>query len=563
MSSEKEMLSILIGEMTNIYEKWSTLVIDLSKERDSGEVLVLFQEFFFGAHNLKAGFEFVGLTDYSKYIHRVEDLFQAAKQGSIPVDAELKALVIEITLHLGSCIETLKDGKSTDPHIQVLTQKIDKLKAPASAPAAEATVDPVVAQILAESAGPKISDEESQRRRDREQMVSVKSIKLDDLLNLIGDLTIRFQVFRHKVMQDRLLKEKEQENLESILRDIGQLKEIAVDLRMQPVKSLLSRLQMVALDAAAKMEKDVTFQRDGDDVLLDKSVVDRLAESLSHIIRNAIDHGIEKPELRVQTHKPATSTLKVHVQENGPNVIIEISDDGRGIDPDFIFRKAVEKKLISADAVLSTVEKTELIFLPGFSTAEKVTVFSGRGIGMDIVKVTTKSLGGKIEVLSTVGSGTTFRISIPAQMSLVDALVVRVDSEKYGIAKQDLAQIIDLADYHIDHRTDSPSVMNFHDERVPLERLNERLMSRNRIRASIEEEIKTNGGSVGILIKSDKGHVAFCVDEVIQMQQVFVRPLQENMVDHDAFMGSTVFSNGEPGLMLNVLALVKSVERAG
>ena len=260
--------------------------------------------------------------------------------------------------------------------------------------------------------------------------VRVNTEKLDSLMDVVGELVI---------VQSQLLESSRQVTGESsaLQRNVAQLSRItkelqstAMSLRMIPIKPTFQKMERLARDLARDFGKKVLFATSGEDTELDRTVVEEIADPLVHMVRNALDHGLESPSVRAAAGKAETGSLHLRAYHQGSNIVIELTDDGRGIDPDKILRKAREKGIVSATAQLTRDEIMALIFAPGFSTAEKVTAVSGRGVGMDVVKRNIEKLRGKIEIASEVGKGSTFKIKLPLTMAIIDGLVVRVGASQ-------------------------------------------------------------------------------------------------------------------------------------
>ncbi len=259
----------------------------------------------------------------------------------------------------------------------------------------------------------------------------VNTEKLDSLMDVVGELVI---------VQSQLLETARAhgENGSPLQRNVAQLSRItkelqhtAMALRMIPIKPTFQKMERLARDLARDFGKKVHFETSGEDTELDRTVVEEIGDPLVHMVRNSLDHGLEPTADRLAKGKSETGLIHLKAYHQGSNLVIELQDDGRGIDPDKIYKKAVEKGVIAAGAAMSRDEILTLIFAPGFSTAEKVTSVSGRGVGMDVVKRNIDKLRGKIEISSEVGRGSTFKIKLPLTMAIIDGLVVRVGDDRF------------------------------------------------------------------------------------------------------------------------------------
>src|SRR6266700_7463298 len=314
-----------------------------------------------------------------------------------------------------------------------------------------------------------------------ENVLRVDAERIDNVLNLVGELIIAKSMMQQSVFEfarrypKDALRARFADAMGFQARVLSDLQRSVMKIRMVPVEQLFRRFPRLVRDVARHCGKEVELAISGEDTDLDKSLLDAIAEPLTHLVRNAIGHGIERAEERTRSGKPAQGTLRLSSYHHGNQVIVEVSDDGRGIDVQKIKAKAVQQGLISSDEAsrLSEAEILELVFRPGFSTAEEVTEISGRGVGLDVVQAVLHRLKGTVEIATRAGKGTTFRLKLPLTLAIIKALLFRVDQRLYAIPLNSVAQISRAHESEL-HRVDSHEVLQLRNQVLPLVRLGHR-----------------------------------------------------------------------------------------
>jgi two-component system chemotaxis sensor kinase CheA len=276
---------------------------------------------------------------------------------------------------------------------------------------------------------------------------------------------------------------------------------------------------------------------------------------LIHILRNAVDHGIEDVSRRIGSGKKESATIKISATQTAAHVSICVSDDGQGLQRERIFNRAVEKGLIAPNSVLSENEIFDLIFLPGFSTAEKVTDLSGRGVGMDVVKRAVQDLGGRIEIQSEEGKGTTIQINLPSNLSIVDAIVVHLGKNRYAVPIQDIEEVVQTATMSQEKVGGNGRVINLRGHVLPLEQLST-FLPNNEVDDSNQLE------RVAIIAKKNSVSVAFEVDRIVGQQSIVVRQLDSKMKTIPGFSGGTILQDGEPGMIIHLPSILNQFENS-
>ncbi len=320
---------------------------------------------------------------------------------------------------------------------------------------------------------------------------------------------------------------------------------------MVPVEQLFRRVPRVIRDVAKARGKEVGLQISGQDTDLDKSILDTLAEPLIHLVRNAVDHGIESPEERVKAGKPAQGTIRLNAYHQGNQVVIEISDDGRGIDRAKVIKKAIERKVISQEEAgrLSDAEGLHLICHSGLSTAEEVTAVSGRGVGMDVVKTILDRLKGSLYIDTKLGQGTTFKLQVPLTLAIIKALLFRVGERLYAVPLTSVLEIARAKESEI-HRVDRNEVMQLRDEVLTLVRLSRLAKTKGRGKRLFIIVITLSDRKFGLI-----------VDKLVGEEELVIKALDDALVATDLVSGASILGDGTVVLILNIQAVIERVGR--
>ncbi|WP_174811942.1 chemotaxis protein CheA, partial [Salinadaptatus halalkaliphilus] len=388
-----------------------------------------------------------------------------------------------------------------------------------------------------------IDRDDEETIENESQSVRVDVEQIDDLLNLVEGLVTSRVRLRHAVDNDLDLDaiDTELDDLEDLLTD---LQGTVMDVRLVPVETVTNRLPRVVRDVAREQDKEVAIDIRGSDVEIDRTILDRLRDPLVHLVRNAVDHGIEPPEERDAATKPREGQIEVRATRTRDQVTITVSDDGRGLDPDQLTAEAVDAGVITEDEArsLSDDEAFELVFHPGLSTAEEVTDVSGRGVGMDVVERTVTELDGTISVDSEPGSGTTVTMTLPVSLAIDDVLFVECGGEEFGIPT---TAVHDVEPVEAAETVDGESVLAVGDERYSV--------------LSLADELETPSSDAenGMLvrIRDDVRPVALECDSVRGQQEVVVKPFEGFMRDIPGISGATVRGRGEVVTILDVTTL--------
>jgi two-component system, chemotaxis family, sensor kinase CheA len=377
---------------------------------------------------------------------------------------------------------------------------------------------------------------------------------LDKLMNLVGELVLaRNQVlqFANRLKDPGFLAASQRLNLITT-----ELQERVMKTRMQPIGNIWGQFPRTVRDVALGCGKKVAIEMEGKETELDKTIIEAIKDPLTHLVRNSVDHGIELPEERVKWGKDPTGRLILRAFHEGGQVIIEISDDGAGLNVERIHQKATERGVITAEQATRMTEREifNLIFLPGFSTAAKITNVSGRGVGMDVVKTNVERIGGTVDVQSTFGQGTTIRVKIPLTLAIIPALVVTCGGDRYAIPQVSLLELVrleaDEAGKKIELVHGSP-VYRLRGRLLPLVYLNQELKLAPDVRAA------SNGdGAVNIVVlRADERQFGLVVDKINDTEEIVVKPLRKQLKTVKTFAGSSIMGDGKVALILIALSL--------
>ncbi|WP_295899078.1 chemotaxis protein CheA [uncultured Vibrio sp.] len=377
--------------------------------------------------------------------------------------------------------------------------------------------------------------------------------KVDGLINLVGELVIT-QSMLNEIGNDFSIDklDKLKEGLDQLLQNSRDLQENVLNIRMLPMSFAFSRFPRLVRDLCGRLEKQVDLQITGENTELDKTVLERIVDPLVHLVRNGIDHGIEIPEVRRESGKPEEGIISLNAYHQGGAIIIEIKDDGAGIDCDVLWKKAIEKGVLAADSrreEMTDKQVLNLIFAPGFSTADEVSDISGRGVGMDVVKRNIEELGGHIEVDSKLGIGSHFTISLPLTLAILDGQLVKVGSEVYVIPLLTIIESIQISPEHIKHASGGVELYRLRDENIPILRLQDEL--------EMGESGPLND-RILCFVEAAGTRVGLVLDELLDQQQVVIKSLESNYSKVPGISGATILGNGAVSLILDIQGLITS-----
>lgn len=396
------------------------------------------------------------------------------------------------------------------------------------------------------SPAPKTEKAPSSPAQPADESIRVALSKIEKLNNLVGE----FVILQTVLEQRRFIHIQDELSVKSItqLSKISkEIQDISMSLRMIPLKQTFQKLSRTIRDTALALGKDVELTIDGENTEIDKTVLEKLADPLVHIVRNAVDHGLEIGADRTQKGKSPKGNIKIAAYHEGSNMVIKVTDDGKGIDPNVLKKKAKEKGLNVNVATMTDAQAINLIFHAGFSTKEQVTEVSGRGVGMDVVKTNIEIIGGKVDVSSTVGSGSEFKIVLPLTLAIIDAFVVEAKPERFVLPVTHVRESLILRSQDVKYLTGVGNVLNLRDEVLPLYSLSQMFGS---------QKAKFDPGQTVIIYHNYGDPFAVAVDSIIQQQQVVIKKIGQEIKQKEGLMGACILGDGRPTFILDLIEVI-------
>ncbi|MEA9479447.1 chemotaxis protein CheA [Xanthomonas campestris] len=537
-----------IVEAQEILDRLGEQLVSLEQAPDEADQL---NAVFRGFHTLKGGAGFLAIKPMVQLCHAAEETLGMARSGQAVLQAHHFDAAQQSLDYLQAMLDAMGSGDPV-PHApaSLIAQFDAKSGPPAvkSAPKAAALAAVPAGQAPA-AAGAKAAPKAAAKSggAEAEQTVRVDTKRLDAIVNLIGELVLSRN--RLKTLRTRLRDEELDRAVSTLDIATARLQTAVMRTRMQPVSKVFSRFPKVARDVARTLSKEVELELIGAETELDRNLVEALADPLVHLVRNAIDHGIESPALREATGKPRSGHVRLSAQQEGDYVSIEIQDDGAGIDPERLREIARNKGLIDAEAAarLSTDECLHLIFMPGFSTKAEVTDISGRGVGMDVVQSRIRELSGQIQIQSELGRGSRFMIRVPLTLAILPTLLVQAGEAVYALP---LARVVEVL-----HAPQSS--LGWFDGRAVLDRRSHTLPLID-LRRWLGVPAEQPPLLTVVLLQAGETRFGLVVDQVRGREEVVIKPLPRALRGLPGYAGATLIGDGRMALILDVDGLRSS-----
>jgi len=386
--------------------------------------------------------------------------------------------------------------------------------------------------------------------------IRVDISKIDALINMVGELVITQSMLSMMGEEFDISQiERLREGLAQLERHTREMQESVMQIRMLPISFTFSRFPRLVHDLSTKMGKKIELKMTGEATEVDKTVIEKIGDPLVHLVRNSLDHGIELPENRIAAGKPETGTVELNASHRGGNIIIEIKDDGKGLDKDVLLDKAIDRGLVSPDAILTDQQIYELIFAAGFSTAETVSDVSGRGVGMDVVRRNINELGGSIEIHSEVGVGSSFVIRLPLTLAILDGQTVSIGSETYIVPLVSIIESIQIKEDMVNMLAGKGETFKLREEYLPIVRLHEVLGVKDAKAQKINEGLL-------VVVEGEGRRCGLFVDDLLGQQQVVIKSLEANYRKIDGLSGATILGDGSVALILDIPGLIRMAGKA-
>ena len=540
--ADPELVVDFVAEGLEYLDHAEEALLTLEARPDDAEAVnVVFRAF----HTIKGVSAFLELTQVSNIAHEAETLLAQVREGSLRFTesaADLFLTSADVLRRLLLNIREITGGGSPPPPTGLHTL-------------IETLIDPTLAEKVATNQslalGPKPSDEAGEAEDAPEaresagsgdDSVRIRTERLDALVDLVGELVVSYSMISQDrdIVGNRGSLQKKVSHANKIIRE---LQDLSTSLRMVPLKPSFHKVSRVVRDVSRKSGKDVNFITHGEETELDRSMVAIITDPLVHMVRNSIDHGIEPADERRAAGKPARGTVRLKASQMGGNVVVEIHDDGRGLDREKLLKKAVDQGVVAPDRTLSDQETLNLVFHPGLSTAAEVTDISGRGVGMDVVKRAIESLRGRVEIQSEPGQGTTFLIYLPLTLAITDGMLVRVGDERYIVPTMKIQVSLRPTREHIWTVSGRGEMVMLHGSLVPIARMHKLFQ----LQGAKEDPTE----ALLVVVGEGSRRTALLVDELLGQQQFVVKPLTGQVAHTDGVAGGAVLGDGGVGLILD------------
>ncbi len=428
--------------------------------------------------------------------------------------------------------------------------------APVEQPAAkDEAVKPVAAPVKVEEAEKPEKVARKPKASSEASTIRVATDKLDSVVNLVGELVITQSMLTcigETFQMSQLAKLRE--GIGQLSRNTRELQETVLKIRMLPIGSLFDRFPRTVYDLCSKLGKRAKLKISGEQTEVDKTVLEKLSDPLLHLVRNSMDHGIETPEVRRKAGKPEEGTLRLHAEHRGGNVFIEIADDGGGLNQEAILARARQRGLIGPNDVLATADIYALIFSPGFSTVEAVTDLSGRGVGMDVVRKNVQELGGRIEITSRPGLGTTTTIQLPLTLAIMEGQLLRVGDRRFVVPLTSIVESLRIDKSSVRTVAASAELYRLRNEYLPIVHLNRVF--------NIACDSKSTEQGLLVVVESQGRKIALKTDDLLAQQQVVVKSLEANFRSIRGLSGATILGDGTIALILDIAAVIEDSRAA-
>jgi two-component system, chemotaxis family, sensor kinase CheA len=381
--------------------------------------------------------------------------------------------------------------------------------------------------------------------------IRVSTQKIDELMNIVGELVIVQAMLNEQALElTGPGGEPFRSGVAQLERNTRELQESVMRARMLPISFVFCRFQRLARDLAQRLGKQIDLKVSGENTEIDKTMLEKIGDPLTHLVRNSIDHGVELPEIRLQAGKPAVGTVHLEAYHRGGNIAVEVTDDGAGLDKDRILAKARSRGLVGPNQSLTDHEIHELIFAPGLSTADKATDVSGRGVGMDVVRRNVQELGGKVEIRSERGRGSRFTITLPLTLAIVEGLSARIGSETYIVPLGSIIESVQLTCASASLLPGCEEVFPFRGDYLPVLRLHNLFGVEPRSRLLHEGLI--------VVAEGEGRRIGLFVDDLLGQQQVVIKSLQTNYRRVPGVSGATILGDGSVALILDLPGIIRA-----
>jgi two-component system chemotaxis sensor kinase CheA len=611
---DQELLEGFLAETTELLEKLDDDLVALEKTSDDTELL---NRIFRSIHTVKGASSFLGFDLLVKVTHKTEDVLNRLRKGELTVTPEFMDIILEATELVKLLVSDIKAGEIQEREVEGTIAKLLPLLAenaqvqhiatPSPAPVESATggiaaESPAEARIEqspsapvpepalnSESSPPLPPDTPPAVPQTTVESLPVKKIpvppkpieakggddlsdnttirvdvkRLDDLMNQVGELVLernRMIQINQDLQHGDAVRADFNDDFGKLTKRMNfvtsELQMQVLKMRMLPVDKVFKKFPRIVRTMARDLGKEVDLRIHGEETELDRSVVDEIGDPLIHLIRNALDHGLETPDVRMAAGKPRCGTLMLSAAHEGNQIVISIKDDGNGIDTERVGRKAVEKGLLSEEQLVSLSQRElfDLIFLPGFSTKDKASDLSGRGVGMDVVKTNIKKLNGLIEIKSEKGKGSEFILRLPLTLAIIQSLLVDVEGEVYSIPLSSVLESLKVNQRQF-HLIGNREILKLRDMVLPLVRL-DRVFG-------VERREELNDYCYVVVVGTVEKRIGLVVTRLVGQQEVAIKSLGRYLANIPGIAGSTILGDGRVALIIDPVSLIEGGDGSG
>lgn len=555
----QELVQDFLVETNEIIENLDHDLVELESNQNDLELL---NKIFRGAHTMKGSSSFLGFNKLAELTHHAEDILNKLRKGEMVVTREIMDTLLEFVDKTKQIISDIENGTDNTDCTSViedlklasegkLTSKTKNTSAAQPAQAAQPAAAPAPKpQAAPKQEAPKVVHQAT----PVEQTIRVDVSRLDSLVNLVGELVLSRNMLSQIAgeLENKFENEYLVEQLLVATNSIGmnttELQLAIMKTRMIAIGKVFNKFPRVVRDIARDTGKEIELIISGEETELDKQVIESIGDPLLHMIRNSCDHGVETPDVRLAKGKPRMGTVNLSAYHEGNHVVIEIKDDGAGMDPNKLKRKAIEKGVITVDEANSMDDKQAfaLIFKPGFSTAEKITNISGRGVGMDVVRTNIEKLNGIITIDSKIDEGSTFYLKLPLTLAIIQALLVEVAGETFAIPLASVVETVRITNEEI-HSFEGREVLKLRDRVLSLIRLDE---------AFALDELEQDEIYVVVVALAEK-QLGFIVDKLIGQEEIVIKSLGDYLGGNPGIAGATITGDGRVRLILDVAGVIE------
>ncbi len=581
---DKKMLGQLCDEVREHLEIAQFTLVDLEYDASNPENI---NKIFRAFHTIKSSAAFLGFKNLEETAHAMEDLLVMVRDGKIGVSPELidvvfygigllRDLVLIIETSGGIVASMVESFKRVDirPYIAVIkkiltdykTKKIGEILQE-DGKLDEATVDSILSKQQATKKkfgeiaveDKHVSEEDFRAALHKQSAavhkasyVKVSNDRLNALIDIVGELVVNQSMIRQYILDPEAARETAERTISQLESITTNIKNLVLSMGMVPISEIFNKLRVVVRNTAAETGKTVVVDFSGDDTELDRNVIESIYDPLVHIVRNAVDHGLESPDAREASGKSRMGRIRIAAEHKGSGIEISVGDDGLGINRDKVLAKAVKQGLIGEDAAMALTEKDvfSLLFLPGFSTAERVTEVSGRGVGLDVVRKNIEQIHGKVEVISEFGRGSEFLIRIPLTLAIIDGFVTLVEGTKYIFPFNLIEEIIVPEKALLSHLESGHWMLLNRGSYIPI--VVAREIFDKTARLTVREAGAALDAALIIIIGYEGKRYGIAVDSIIGKQEIVIKSLNEALYRMRVFSGGTIFGDGSIGFVVDV-----------